>query len=75
MRHYQRFLPLADQQIDSPDEPRRLSEMLIGAPGISGIEILGRHPKGGYRVTFDLQADALDGFISYIHDNGWMTAI
>lgn len=42
------------------DERMQLLALLQSAPGVDNVEIVGVHPKGGYRTTFDLSVDSID---------------
>jgi hypothetical protein len=56
------------------DERMQLLALLQGAPGVANVEIVGVHPKGGYRTTFDLSADSIDSFLALLDANDWMSA-
>jgi hypothetical protein len=54
-------------------ERTELLQLLVAAPGASDVEIIERHPKGGYRTRFELSPDAIDDFIAYLDRHDWMS--
>ncbi|MGM3274762.1 hypothetical protein [Ralstonia sp. 24A2] len=57
------------------DERSELFQLLASAPGIRNVEIIEKHPKGGYRTCFDLSPDAIDDFVAYLEDHDWMSVM
>jgi hypothetical protein len=55
------------------DERMQLLALLQSAPGVDNVEIVGVHPKGGYRTTFDLSIDSIDAFLALLEANDWMS--
>jgi hypothetical protein len=51
----------------------QLLALLRAAPGVENAEIVGVHPKGGYRTTFDLSDDSVDAFLALLDANDWMS--
>ena len=56
-------------------ELRHLREMLEAAPGVERVDIVERHPRGGYRTTFDLSPDSIDIFIAVLDEHDWMSVM
>jgi len=50
-------------------------QLLASAPGTKDVEVLEQHPKGGYRVRFDVSLDALDDFVGHLGSHDWTLAI
>lgn len=71
MRRYQRFLRMDGRELGSHDERLELAEVLSNAPGTGAVEIMEAHPKGGYRVRFDLAPEAIEAFTSYLEGFSW----
>ena len=71
MRQYQRFLRSDGRELGSHDERLELAEVLSGAPGISLVEIVETHPKGGYKVQLDLAPEAIEAFTRYLESFSW----
>lgn len=75
MKQYQRFMRLSEDSLGAHDEQMELDKILRAAPSARRIEILGAHPKGGYRVQFELAADRIDEFILYAEAQGWRAVL
>lgn len=73
MQRYQRFLRRVPTEAGLHQEEAELARMLEWAPGANKIEILGPHPKGGFRVKFDLLPGNIDAFISHMDTSGWLS--
>jgi hypothetical protein len=56
-------------------ERTELFNTLIVAPGTNDIEIIEKHPKGGYRVSFDMAPEEIDEFIAYLEACDWMSVM
>jgi hypothetical protein len=52
-----------------------LSQDLACAPGVRDFSIIERHPKGGYRVAFDISGAQLDEFIAHLEARNWMSVL
>lgn len=75
MRQYQRLMRRQGAISYSDGERAELLRLLASAPGTKDIEVLEQHPKGGYRVRFDLLPDALDDFVGHLGSHDWTLAI
>ncbi|NEX91467.1 hypothetical protein [Caulobacter sp. 17J65-9] len=75
MRQYQRLMRRDGQTLHPTDEQIELHAVLGVAPGATDVEIVGGHPKGGYRVTFDLSPECIDEFIAHLERHGWMAVM
>jgi hypothetical protein len=73
MHQYQRLMRRRGATTHTDDERMQLLALLQGAPGVDNVEIVGVHPKGGYRTTFDLSADSIDSFLALLDANDWMS--
>lgn len=71
MKQYQRFLRMDGRELGSHDERLELVKVLSNAPGTGAVEVVGAHPKGGYRVRFDLAPEAVEAFTSYLEGVSW----
>lgn len=72
---YQRLMRRHGECAASDAEEQALSEVLRSAPGADQIEVVGWHPRGGYRVTLILVWSELDAFIAHLEANNWMSVI
>ena len=72
MHQYLRLMRRRGIETYSAEEHRELSELLKSAPGVECVKLVERHPRGGYRVTFDRTADQLDAFIATLEQQDWM---
>ena len=75
MRQYHRLMRRQSPNIYTDDERIELLQLLICAPGVSDVEIIERHPKGGYVTRFELSPDMLDDFAAYLIDHDWTLAV
>jgi hypothetical protein len=75
MRQYHRLMRRRDVNVDTDSERTELFQLLVSAPGTKDVEVLEKHPKGGYRVRFDVSQEALDDFIGYLNNHDWTLAI
>lgn len=75
MRTYQRLMRRQVANVYTESERTELFQLLVTAPGTSDVEVIERHPKGGYRTRFELSPDAIDDFIAYLDRNDWMSVI
>ena len=75
MRQYQRLMRRRNANVYTESERTELLQLLVSAPGAKDIEFLEKHPKGGYRVRFDISPDALDGLVGYLDNHDWTLAI
>jgi len=57
------------------EEQAELVRLLISAPGVSDVEVAGRHPKGGYVTRFELSPDRADEFFAYLASYDWAPVI
>lgn len=73
MRQYQRLMRRQVDNVYTESERLELFELLAGAPGASEVEVIERHPKGGYRTRFELSPDAIDDFLAYLDRHDWMS--
>ena len=74
MRRYHRFIQLGGKEV-RPSDQADLATILDAAPGASDVEVIGTHPKGGYRVRFDLEPEEFDAFLSHLEAAGWRSVI
>jgi len=75
MRQYQRLMRRRNANVYTESERTELLQLLVSAPGAKDIEVLEKHPKGGYRVRFDISPDALDDLVGYLDNHDWTLAI
>jgi hypothetical protein len=75
MRQYQRLMRRRNANSYTDKERTELLQLLASAPGATEADVFERHPKGGYRVRFDVSPDALDNFIRYLDSYDWTLAI
>jgi hypothetical protein len=75
MRQYHRLMRRREPNVYTDGEESELFQLLVSAPGVTDVEVVGRHPKGGYVTRFDLSPDAADEFIAYLVDHDWGSAI
>jgi len=73
MHQYQRLMRRKGETTHTDDERAQLLALLENAPGVQNVEILGVHPKGGYRTTFDLPVDSIGPFLDLLEANDWMS--
>lgn len=59
----------------SPEDARRLWDLLASAPAVNRIKGIELHPKGGYRVQLDVERELLDSLIEFLSANGLMSVI
>lgn len=75
MYQYQRLMRRRNANAYTESERAELLQLLVSAPGAKSVEVLEKHPKGGYCVRFDVSPDALDDFADYLDNHGWTLAI
>ena len=75
MRQYQRLMRRSIANTYSTHEAKELRILIEGAPGVTHVELVERHPRGGYRVVFDLSRDSVDAFIAVLDKHDWMSVI
>lgn len=75
MHQYQRLMRRGGSNTYSDDERRQLLELLEAAPGVASVTLIERHPRGGYRVTFELSPDSIDAFVSLLDKHDWMSVM
>lgn len=75
MSQYQRLMPRRGANSYSDSERAELLQLLVSAPGVNYVEVLERHPNGGYRVRLDASPDALDDFVAHLSNHDWTLAI
>jgi hypothetical protein len=63
------------ETVHTEAERTELFNTLSIAPGTSDIEIIDKHPKGGYRARFDLAPEEIDEFIAHLEDHDWMSVM
>ena len=73
MHQYQRLMRRQCETTHTDVERLQLFELLSTAPGVERVEIIEIHPKGGYRVRFDLDSDSIDAFLSVLDAHDWMS--
>jgi len=73
MHQYQRLMRRKGETAHTDDERMQLLALLQGVPGVENVEIVGVHPKGGYRTTFDLSVDSIDAFLARLEADDWMS--
>lgn len=75
MRQYQRLMRRRGENVYTIGERAELLKVLASAPGTSNVAVVERHPKGGYRTTFELSMDVADDFFAYLDRHDWMGVI
>ena len=75
MHQYLRLMRRRGSNTYSDDERRQILELLSTAPGVAGVTLIERHPRGGYRVTFELSCDSIDAFVSLLDEHDWMSVM
>lgn len=75
MRQYHRLMRRRGANSYTDAERAELFRLLASAPGASEVEIMEKHPKGGYRTRFDLSPDAIDDFIAFLEHHDWMSVM
>lgn len=75
MRQYQRLMRRQGDTSHTEGERAQLLQLLMEAPGVEQVEIIGQHRKGGYRVQFDLAAESIDDFFSFLEAHDWMSVM
>ena len=75
MRQYHRLMRRRSANVYTDHERTELFQLLESAPGTRDVEIIERHPKGGYRTGFDLSSDAVGDVIAYLEDHDWMSVM
>jgi hypothetical protein len=60
---------------DPAEEVQALRQTLSCAPGVSLIESIERHRKGGYVAVMEFSMESLEGFIEHLEINGWMNVL
>jgi hypothetical protein len=75
MRQYHRLMRLRAETAHTDAERAELFNTLTIAPGTNDVEIIEEHPKGGYRVRFDLAPEKIDDFIAYLEAHDWMSVM
>ncbi len=74
MQQYHRLMRRAGS-LHTDGERDELLRVLASAPGASRVEIVGPHPKGGYRVRIELAPDGVDDFFAHLQDRGWTSVV
>jgi hypothetical protein len=74
-RIFQRLMRRHGACVSSDSEAKALVDVLRSAPGADQIEVIGWHPKGGYRVGLTLVWSEFDAFIAHLEANNWMSVI
>ena len=75
MRQYHRLMRRRSANDYTDRERTELFQLLESAPGIRDVEIIDKHPKGGYSTCFDLSPDVVDNFFAYLDDRDWMSVL
>ena len=75
MRQYHRLMRRRSANVYTDRERAELLQLLESALGTRDVEIIEKHPKGGYRTCFNLSMDVVDDFAAYLEDHDWMSAI
>lgn len=75
MRHYQRLMRRRAANDYSEQEVHGLRALLESAPGVSGVESIERHGKGGYAVVLDLAQGSVEAFAGVLDANDWVSVI
>lgn len=71
MRISARLFRFTPDVLNQDDERQDLSKVLASAPGTTDVEIGVPHPKGGFRVTFEVAREALDLHIAHLAAHHW----
>jgi hypothetical protein len=74
MLQYYRIMRRVGTATTPDDERLQLQELLGTIPGIQRLQING-HRKGGYSVTFELPANAIDQFVLALEADNWMAVL
>lgn len=64
-----------NETVHADAERAELFYTLTTAPGTNDVEIIDKHPKGGYRVRFDLSPEGIDDFIAFLEAHDWMSVM
>jgi len=75
MRQYHRLMRRRAETVHTDAERVELFNTLTVAPGAKDIQVIEKHPKGGYRVSFDLSPEKIDDFIAYLETHDWMSVM
>jgi hypothetical protein len=75
MQQYHRLMRRQEPNVYTDDEQAELFRLMLSAPGVSEVEVAGRHPKGGYVTRFELSPDAADEFFAYLLNHDWGSVI
>jgi hypothetical protein len=73
MKQYHRLMRRHTSTQHGDAERGELLQVLSSAPGVEHVKIIEVHPKGGYRITFDLAPESIDAFNSYLDESDWMS--
>jgi hypothetical protein len=72
---YQRLMRRHAATTYLEDESVELLRTLTSAPGVTQAEIIGLHPRGGYRVRLDFSSSHMDEVIAHLERHDWMSVI
>lgn len=73
MKQYHRLMRRHTATQHGDPERRELLQVLSSAPGVEHVKIIGVHPKGAYRITFDVAPESVDALNSYLDESDWMS--
>lgn len=73
---YLRLMRRIGQENDDADATAlELAALLRTAPCVERFDVVERHPKGGTRVSLDMNWLMLDAFIAYLEEHDWMSVM
>jgi hypothetical protein len=72
---FQRLMRRSVANDYSEQEAQDLRALLENAPGVSRVESIGRHGKGGYSVVFELARESVEAFILALDAADWMSVL
>jgi hypothetical protein len=72
MKQYLRLIHRRNNSALSAVDQNALVALLATAAGVSQVNIVGPHPKGGYRLTCEIEEESLGNFIELLEAHGWM---
>jgi len=72
---YARLLRRVGSETHTETEIGELRALLMAAAGVVRLKTIEGDPKGGYRVTLDLEWSRLEDFVRAVEAAGWMNCL
>lgn len=72
MSPHLRLLRRTETTAHTDEERAQLLNFLQSIPGVAQVEIIGVHPKGGYRVTLSISSANIDDLLAKLEAKDWL---